>query len=369
MKEGKPASQMNRFDIRQEEDLTQLTRLPEDVTEVTITGLFDRFNRVRLPLLPAHVTKLTLRSLVLEEPIVFAEGLQELSMTEVKSERSMREWHFPRSLQQFTMRQFNGEFDLRTVTAVSITLQHMREAAKVLLPESLDELKISRSQLAAITKIEVPPHLRSLTLDYTLGGSNGLTWRVNPSVKELTISGYPDRVALPIGETWPNVECLVLDNYFPTVMPSLELDHLGELTLMGRLSENKLSIQAPRLETLIVSGNRGYGDADLSDPANGLGETIVTMVLDSVTAFPAAYDWERLESLTVRGSEIELPQIRWLEELTVDRPLMTNGYYVGNIDEYKQAWGASRSKRPSRPSETAGRSSSRSPEAVRTIEF
>jgi len=40
----------------------------------------------------------------------------------------------------------------------------------------------------------------------------------------------------------------------------------------------------------------------------------------------------------VRGSDIVLPQIYWLDYLDVSRPQRTNGILVKNLDVYKAAW-------------------------------
>jgi len=145
---------------------------------------------------------------------------------------------------------------------------------------------------------------------------------------------------------FPRVESLYLGNVLAPILPSFKLKHLRQLTLNQSSTRDPVVIDAPELEVLrIINGDYLSQQIEISADS-WIGDSLVELTLERVRKFPPIEDWNRLESLTVRGAEIELPRIQWLRELNLDQPLLTNGQMVKTIDEYKQAWKATgRAKR------------------------
>lgn len=329
--------------IRSAQELGLLNRLPAATTTVYIFNV----GRCQLPLLPAHVTHLYLHRVNLVGRVALTEGLEALHLDQVSSEVSLLTWTFPSTLLSTTIStsdpvkvvDWDHPTDLRSVTSPRLHLAHVRRGLRFLLPEALDELEIS--DLLDLD-LELPPHLRVLELTrlarlpkvtlepFALQG-------VYPSVKQMAVTSC--WLHIDISRLCPELEELALENYVPPTASVLELDQLQELTIRGPTSSEKLVASCPRLTKLTV-GMRLEEEAYFDHPDSTLGETLTTLVVENVRVFPTiAGEWQRLESLTVINSPtVELPYIRWLEELTVDQPLMANGVMVETIDEYKTAW-------------------------------
>jgi len=325
--------------IRSIANMGRLNDIDPSITEVSFRGIQDA---IEFPRLPAHVTTISMYYVNIRGPVVFSEGLQLLHFSNIISEVPLLHWQFPSTLRQISVTGWNdGDLDLRSATAPSIRCQNAIRGGSLLLPEGLDDLRIVSSE-----KVDFPPYLRELFL----GGTGGLMTEILPSVKALTIN---DRSTIVSLETqFPNLEVLNYANYTEESLGDIEMDSLRELKIIYPLQgifydAIRPKMILPRLEKLTLVSDGRRREISFDNPDSTLGDTVQTLILDNAPSFPKiAGEWERLESLNliVTRSDFKIPFIRWLEELIVNRPVITNGYEVSNIDEYKRAWGIRRAK-------------------------
>ena len=313
-------------------EMPRLYQIADTVTGVRIIN-GGRITSLHLPPLPPQVKTLIIENHRVEEPLRFEEGLETLELRNITVVGSMANWIFPASLQRIKIGNWNQDLDLRTVTAPTITLFRSGGASyQVRLPEALDDLVINGR--SALGGVQFPPYLRKLSLGAT-SNLPGLS-QVSPSVIDLSLNS--SMIAFDFDLAFPELEVLKLRDYAPVGVASLRLSRLRELTLAANIGDRPLVIDCPELESLLVAGT-AWAEPDLSAPGSSFGQTLTRLELKLVSKFPAAREWERLTSLAVSNSEVELPFIRWLDELVTDRPLLTNGVMVETLDEYKQAWG------------------------------
>ena len=175
-------------------------------------------------------------------------------------------------------------------------------------------------------------------------------WSFPPSLRSLTLH-IVDRDVLP--PALPRLEELVLvwadnmrDRGRPVATAPVVMTHLRKLTLVTGRNKMPIIIECPELETLEVVAS--CEQDILARVISDLGKTLVSLTLDNCHHFPPRVDWERLSSLRMTHSAdrgwvyrkpADLPFIRWLYELTLDRFHETNGIKVSNLEEYRVAWG------------------------------
>ena len=351
--------------ITGEGEVNELQDMPSSVARIIIQNCTRP--QFRIPTLPAHVKELGLVGVQIRAPLILAEGLEVLTMSRVDTDVPLTHWIFPASL-KMTKIAYWGELilDLRAVTSPAITLWDLRhDGDRLLLPESLASLVVESTVIDSIKlffpdrledvpvqargaipqhrAIFLPPYLEAISLvgisDLGLAGKSRTTKLKDVSIRQM--HNTPDLVRF-----FPRLESLYLGNVAPRAFPSLKLEHLRQLTLNQSSTRDPIVIDAPELETLhIISGDYPSQRVKISEESS-IGGTLVELTLEHVQEFPPIEDWNRLEVLTVTDSEIELPKIQWLRELEVDKPLLANGIRVNDLDEYKQAWGATgRAKR------------------------
>jgi len=315
--------------------LARLANIPELVTEIQIkhTG-----RMVRLPNFSVRIERLSLIDVILDPKTRLHEGLKRLSITQGHEEDGlMIGWTFPSTLEEMIVYTRSPVVDLRAVTAPKITISESGHESRVLYPEALDRLILFAEDH---TVREFPPYLRKLSLYLDTEGSLGDA--VYPSVKEMLLSGEHEPLAFD--RMFPNVEKLVVEAVFGKQL-TIKSKSLRTMSIDSTSVQEPIILDTPGLESLTITSAYPEDKADLSLNTD-LGKSLVSLTLESVLAFPVETEWNRLESITLIDSDVELPYIRWLEELKTDMPVMTNDQEVETIDEYKAAWGfTSKAKR------------------------
>jgi len=325
--------------IEGEDEVRELDQLPSTVTKVVIKNCLTV--GIQLPRLPAHVKTLALSEVRTLGPVILTEGLELLVLEYIASDVPLTRWIFPASLQLVTVYHWIGEvLDLRTVTAPAVYLKSIGENdQRVILPESLNELTIDETPDEEVWNIafpvaeteeikrhlleiadtnfpptpvfHLPPYLGALNLD-GFGEIVPLPESRTHEIKRVALSGNQNFVDV-IG-LFSHVETLCLEYWCDIInkdfrFPSLALDELRTLTLKKCVFAEPVTLDTPWLECLSILNESQGRQVTLSEEATTLGESLVTLVLQRVKAFPPAVDWNRLESVTVRKSKIELPWI------------------------------------------------------------
>lgn len=317
----------NKLTIRGDDELVQLETIPKSVTEIEIAEIEESFE---MPLLPAHVKKLTLVYAKLSTSPKFAEGLESLTIDgQAQDVSDLSDWGFPSTLKYFAYTEIDELTDLRGVPdgcRISVTSNVAPE--DVILPVGLKELENWEEE---IDLSELPPNLVELQAinAYEFTGTD----QSYPSMESLIlIETIPD-----LAEVFPNLKKL---KFFSYGAETLNLSHpeLRELILWNGSVTEPVRLDTPKLESLFVAGDGDSAEFDLSQNT-GLGETLVSLSLKTMNVFPVDTNWERLESVTLVQSPVELPYIQWLKTLDTDTPVTTNGVTVESIEQYKAAWG------------------------------
>ena len=384
--------------IERTRELDELLDIPETVEEVDILAhRASDIEVIRFPRLPEHVKTLSLTRISLAGQVIISEGLETLHLIKVSSRENIIDWEFPVSLKFLLVNGYRGVLDLRSSTADHIYLDTLPEGDRpqAILPESLNELTINGGMVSDAVRIAVvgavkgridsesyrtrriiksdahyaesmqenptriiavPSDLNVLNLvqiDNVIYSSPDEPARV----KTLVIETIPKQEVsklhngrYDLARSFPELETLTLrDNGRLSNIPSIRHPKLVELTLEDYYFHgHRIIFDCPELEKLSIISSQTRANVYLYNV-----ETIRTMVLDRVASFPVAtgeeyweeFQWERLDSVTIVDSDIELPYLPVLTELIIDRPLMTHNYEVSDLSEYKQAWGVSRRKK------------------------
>ena len=344
-----------------------------------------------------------LASVQLQGPVVFAEGLEKLYLTKVDSEYSLLTWVFPASLRKLFYKGVKDkDADLRAVTAPYISMDGLGDVLfQALFPEALDELKLDGGMGMTAIRVTFPELIEGVTdneayltraiIDYD--NSRGAEYDPeNPtriillppylrrltleSIDEISIHGPSQTeqirdlaISFPEGQydlegLFPELETLVFgptktSRSRPLKFKVIRHAALKSLTLTEVYTHRRVTIDCPELESLTINnpdGNIGkYVFKNIND-------SLVSLTLNGVSEFPKVVaekegsssddeasegvtDWNRLESVTITDSDIELPYIPWLNELNMDRPLMSKGQEIRDISEYRMVWGRAAAKR------------------------
>jgi len=363
--------------IHESSQFSELAFLPASVVKVMIEDYTE--STLPLPRFPPQIKTIKLIRVSGDMTIVFPEGLEKIQLHEMSLDADANKWVFPSTLEKVKVRDSVGDWiDLSAVTAPAIKMASVTsELESISFPDSLDRLSLTGDmydgqvelifplttddwqwyRAAAWQKafdaydedgeeyhspwdypsllILLPPQLRSLHLSSFVGIED----IQRPATIYLTEVHLKEIESLPpLEKLFPAVETLTLEGM--ALFPKLELLRLRSLVLIDCYSELSLTLACPELESLTISNDTTVTRLYLIDEDTGLGATLVTLNLTRVEGFPAAVEWERLESVTIEDSErIDLPFIRWLSELELDRPTLTNGVMVSNLEEYRMAWG------------------------------
>lgn len=307
-------------------ELYLLADIPPSTREVYLHGCGDV---IELPQLPAHVEDLRLEYVVVSNIPHFTEGLKRLWIAGDVTNNSLAQWVFPSTLEYFSYVEFDGEADLRSVTAKNISVIPIQDTVDmVIFPEAIDELELREE----FVELEIIP--QSVTI-LEIPEARGVSDRgiVFPEMESLTHGGI--RSAL-VKKIFPNLKRL--GYHKSRISDTIVHPEVLELVLDRCEGDMPVRLDIPKLESLVVFGSYYRRDVHLSKNTQ-LGETLVELTLDRVETFPIETEWERLESVTLIDTTLELPFIRWLKTLDTNRPVVTNGVSVANINEYKSAWG------------------------------
>ena len=307
------------------DQIDELTDMPDTVRVVTITT---NTEGIYLPRLPAHVEVLELYDVRLLGLVTLGEGLRLLRMSDVTGEVSMAQWSFPASLEELHVSSWLAEpLDLRASTADQIFLPGLKASSEVLFPDVVEELTLAGRGDYVLA--ELPRYLRNLTLG-PFGGGLDYGRGEHRSVKRLCLNREDELPAFRA--LFPELKELYLSEFRNKTLVELDAPTIQALTVEGYEGSASLRVIAPELETLSLIGDASF------DRLGTLGETVTTLNLKMVDAFPEADNWDRLHSITIENSRVELPYIRWLDELEIDWLVRTNGVQVSSLEDYQAAW-------------------------------
>lgn len=337
----------------------------EQIPEATTDLVISRGRDVRLPRWPANVKSLGLMTLNMVGPVVIEEGIETIKWNFSSTEVPLVRWVFPRSLKLFSSRANETNrpaLDLRSVTAPTIVVRG-GAVGPLRLPEALEDFSFFRvandSRLLLVTErdylsnhadgdvIVLPPYLETLRLSRP---TNIEIEAPNTSVRTLVISD-PLNTTSDFCQWFPNLEALTLSN-IGSLPLKIDSPSLREVTISIDHMRPRVRVACPELETLTVIPSTSLALQGIV--IEDIGVASISLVLVGIQNILDCEFISRVDTLIVRNSSAVLPFIENLTELELDTPLVTNGYEVRDIFEYKQAWGQSRrKKRPVTPQDLA----------------
>lgn len=317
--------------VRNPDDLPALLAESDDTKSIDILG---RGKAVTLPLVPASVEAISLSCLNLVGPVAFAEGLVELYVNNVTTETPLSEWQWPETLEYLSIStSLESPMDLSSLRVDTLFILFRRQVPEVfLIPEKLRRL------IFAIAEMTVLPPLPSDLRELSLTGDNKL--RDCSAARSIPIEVLVTDQALDLGKDFPHLRELAFVNCSRQVS-KISFTRLETLRFDNCTIPTTVEINAPKLRELSIERSPSI------TLSGTFGETVTALTLSDSSTFPRVDDWESLEVVAIEGrgwTPIDLPYIRWLRELTADRPMTTNGVSIKSIDEYRVAWGIQQKK-------------------------
>lgn len=308
----------------------QLNDLALDVKAVYIGSIRESFE---LPLMPAHVKMLSLDNAHLVGPIAFTEGLIKLYLGGSDAEMPFNAWQWPASLWYISIdRSRASVIDLRRSGITEVVLSQVwTPVDQVLLPEGIRKLTLFYQDYTRLPRL--PSSLRVLSISYCLSLTD------LSRARGIAITNLVTDVALSLYENFSELTKLSLWKLVDSA-PEISLTHLRKLRFVACYTTDPIEVNAPNLESLTL---RSSGPLKLR---GSFAENVTRLHLRDCAAFPGDEDWSHLEELVVNDTPtnavIDVPELPWLRQLTVDMPVQSNGVMVATLREHKAAWNQTR---------------------------